>query len=168
MDLVIESRLTSTVARGMEWEIRELAADETHALRRAVSAEGRTDLLSMHHELDDTAGAWHLGAVDATGRVVAISSFYFVPCPVRRDVRPAVELAFMAVDPAFQGKGIGSAVMSEAIRRLKATDAILMWASARDTALHFYERFAFKVAPDSQFTPAETGRLHHLIELDLA
>jgi predicted N-acetyltransferase YhbS len=151
----------------MNWTVRELAAEETHALRRAVSADGRMDLPSMHHELDDTAGAWHLGAVDATGRVIAISSFYFVAYPIRRDVWPAVELAFMAVDPAVQGRGIGSAVMSEAIRRLKATDAILLWASARDTALHFYERFGFRVAPESQLTPRETGRPHHLIELDI-
>jgi predicted N-acetyltransferase YhbS len=151
----------------MKWKIRELAADETHALRRAVSADGRTDLLSMHHALDDTAGAWHLGAIDETGRVVGISSFYFVPCPIRQDVWPAMELAFMAVDPTVQGKGIGSAVMSEAIRRLKATDSTLLWASARDTALTFYERFGFKVAPGSQFIPVETGRPHHLIELDI-
>jgi predicted N-acetyltransferase YhbS len=161
------NRLMSKEARAMEWKVRELAAEETHSLRRAVSADGRTDLQSMHHELDDTPGAWHLGAVDATDRVVAIASFYLVPYPTRRGAWAAFELAFMAVDPAVQGKGAGSAVMSEAIRRLKATDAILLWASARDTALHFYERFGFTVAPDSQLTPAETGRPHHLIALDI-
>ncbi|HEV2034814.1 MAG TPA: GNAT family N-acetyltransferase [Candidatus Dormibacteraeota bacterium] len=125
----------------MEWEVRELAAEETHALRRAVSADGRTDLPSMRHELDATTGAWHLGAVDAASQVVAISSFYFVPHPLRPEARPAVVLQFMAVDPLLQGRGIGSAVMTEAIRRLKATDAVLLWANARDAALHFYERF---------------------------
>jgi ribosomal protein S18 acetylase RimI-like enzyme len=109
----------------MEWAIRELAADETHALRRAVSADGRMDLPSMHHELDDTDGAWHLGAVDAAGRIVAISSFYLTPYPRRPEAQPSVELAFMAVDPALQRRGIGSAVMAEAIRRLKESDAAL-------------------------------------------
>ena len=149
----------------MEWEVRELAAEETHALRRAVSADGRTDLPSMVHELDTTPGAWHLGAVDAAGRVVAISSFYFVPYPLRPEAQPAVELQFMAVDPVVQGAGIGSAVMTEAIRRLKASDAVLLWANARDAALRFYERFGFTIAPGSEFTPPETGRPHHLIEL---
>ena len=51
--------------------VRELAAVETHALRWSVSADGRTDLVTVHHELDDSPGAWHLGAVDETGRVVA-------------------------------------------------------------------------------------------------
>jgi hypothetical protein len=64
----------------MEWEVRELAAWETHALRRTVSADGRLDFSNMRHELDATAGSWHLGAVDASGHVVAISSFYLVPC----------------------------------------------------------------------------------------
>jgi hypothetical protein len=55
----------------MTWKIRELAAEETHDLRRAVSADGRTDLPSMHHDLDDTPAAWHLGAVDEAGRIVS-------------------------------------------------------------------------------------------------
>src|SRR5207302_4126833 len=114
----------------MEWAVRELAAEETHALRRAVSADGRTDLPSMRHELDAAPGTWHLGAVDAAGRVVATSSFYPVPCPLRPAAQPAVELRFMAVDPMVQRRGAGSAVLAEALRRLKATDAVLLWANA--------------------------------------
>jgi predicted N-acetyltransferase YhbS len=147
--------------------VRELAAEETHALRRAVSADGRTDLPSMRHELDATPGAWHLGAVDAAGRVVATSSFYPLRCPLRPEAHPAVQLQFMAVDPSVQGRGVGSAVMTEAIRRLKATGTVLLWASARDTALSFYERFGFTTVEGSGFAPPETGRPHHVIELDL-
>jgi predicted N-acetyltransferase YhbS len=160
-------QLAGTVSGAIEWEVRELSAEETHALRRAVSADGRTDLPTMRHELDATPGSWHLGAVDATGCVVATSSFYLVPCPLRPEVQPAIQLQFMAVDPMVQGKGVGSAVLIEAIRRLKATDAVLLWASARDTALPFYERFGFTTAQESGFTPVETGRPHHIIELDL-
>ncbi len=113
----------------MRWSIRELAAEDTHALRRAVSADGLTDLITMHHELDDSPGAWHLGAVDEAGRVVAISSIYAVPCPLRPQAQPAVQLQNMAVEPALQRQGIGSAVMAEILRRLRATDAVLLWAS---------------------------------------
>ena len=59
---------------------------------------------------------------------------------------------------------IGSAVMAEAIRRLKATNAILLWANDRDSALCFYERFGFTSAPG--YTPPGTGRPHSLIEPD--
>ncbi len=41
-------RLMRKQARAMEWKVRELAAEETHALRSAVSADGRTDVQSMH------------------------------------------------------------------------------------------------------------------------
>ena len=131
--------------------------------------------------LDRISGPWHLiphwvpstglesvlGAVDGAGRIVAISSFYLTPYPPRPQAQPSVELAFMAVDPALQGRGIGSAVMAEAIRRLKATDSVILWANARDSALRFYERCGFTTAPGSGYTPPETGRPHSLIELDL-
>jgi GNAT superfamily N-acetyltransferase len=151
----------------MEWGVRELVAEETHALRRCVSADGRTDLLTMRHELDAAPRSWHLGAVDATGQIVATSSFYLVRSPLRPQIQPAVQLEFMAVDPRVQRKGVGSAVLAEAIQRLKAADAVLLWARARDTALPFYERFGFITARRSGFTPVETGRPHHVIELDL-
>jgi predicted N-acetyltransferase YhbS len=151
----------------MEWTLRTLAPEETYALRRAVSAEGRIDLPSMHHELDDMPGSWHLGVVDRTARVVAISSFYPVDCPVRPQARPAVQLQFMAVDPALRRRGLGSALMAEAIRRLDASGVVLLWAHARDSAIPFYERFGFTVTDGSAFVPASTGRPHHLILLDL-
>ena len=63
-----------------------LMADETHDLRRRVSADGRTDLSTMRHELDDATESWHIGAEDAEGRVIAIASFYRVPFPGVREV----------------------------------------------------------------------------------
>ncbi len=151
----------------MEWTVCELPAEQTHALRWAVSEDGRTDLVSVHHELDDSPGAWHLGAIDETGHVVAISSLYAVSCPLRPQAQPAVQLAFMAVDPTLQLRGIGSAVLSEVIQRLKATEVTLLWANARDNALPFYERFGFKSVEGSGFIGPQTGRPHHIIELCL-
>jgi predicted N-acetyltransferase YhbS len=151
----------------MEWRVRDLAPEETHTLRREVSADGRTDLPTMRYELDDAPGAWHLGAVDRRGGIVATSSFYPVACPLVPEAQPAFQLQFMAVDPALQRRGIGSAVMAEAIRRLRATHTILLWASARETAVRFYERFGFRTLEGSGFTPATTGRPHLLIVLEL-
>src|SRR5205807_6075805 len=115
------------------------------------------DLSSMRHHLDAAPGTWHVGAVDAAGRVVATSSFYAVPCPSRPEAQPAIQLQFMAVDPTVQGQGIGSAVLVEAIRRLRAVGVVLLWASARDVALPFYERFGFTIVEGSGFTPSQTG-----------
>jgi len=151
----------------MRWKVRELVAEETHRLRREVSADGRTELPTMHHDLDDTPGAWHLGAVDEAGRIVAISSFYFDAYPPKPAAQRAVQLAFMAVDPEAQREGIGTAVITEAIRRLKATGAVLLWANARDSALPFYEKFGFRTVPKSEYALPESARPHHLIELVL-
>ena len=145
--------------------VRELAAWETRRLRREVSADGRTDLPTMHHELDDSPGAWHLGAVDEDDRVVAISSLYVVPRDWRLQAQPAVQLQNMAVEPGLQRQGIGAAVMSEILCRLRATDAVLLWANARHSSLPFYRRFGFEAVPDSALTGSETGRLHHVIVL---
>jgi predicted N-acetyltransferase YhbS len=73
----------------------------------------------------------------------------------------------MAVDPAMQRRGVGGAVLTEALRRLRAAGASLLWASARETALPFYARFGFTVVEGSGLAPAATGRPHHLILLDL-
>jgi predicted N-acetyltransferase YhbS len=121
----------------------------------------------MHHDLDDTPGAWHLGAADEAGRIVAISSFYLDAYPPRPEAQPAVQLAFMAVHPEVQREGIGTAVIREAIRRLTAGDAVLLWANARDSALPFYEKFGFRTVPKSEYALPETSSPHHLIELDL-
>jgi predicted N-acetyltransferase YhbS len=152
----------------VSWQVRELAAKETYALRRAVSADDRTDLPHVRHDLDDAPGTWHLGAVDDAGRVIAIASYYAVACPSRPGASSPVQLQFMAVDPVLQGRGVGSAVLAEALRRLRAKGATLLWASARESALPFYRRFGFTVVADSRVVPAATGRPHYLILLDLA
>jgi GNAT superfamily N-acetyltransferase len=99
----------------------------------------------MHYELDDAPESWHLGAVDSAGRVMAISSFYRRACPVKPEVPDAVLLQFMAVDPSVQRQGVGTAVLAEALRRLRSSGATLLWASARDNAVPFYVRFGFTV-----------------------
>jgi GNAT superfamily N-acetyltransferase len=155
--------LCGTVA----WIVRELAPEETHDLRRRVSADGRTDIPTFDHPLDEATGAWHLGATDASGRVVAISSYFRGPCSWRPGVEPAVQLQFMAVEPSLQRQGAGSAILAEAIRRLRSTDAALLWAHARDNAIPFYERFGFAVVEGSRDPGPETGRPHHIIVLEL-
>ncbi|HEY4887221.1 MAG TPA: GNAT family N-acetyltransferase [Candidatus Dormibacteraeota bacterium] len=121
----------------------------------------------MHYELDDASDSWHLGAVDPSGRVVGISSFYREACPARPEVPESFQLQFMAVDPSVQREGIGSSILSEGLRRLQSMGAKLLWASARDNAVPFYERFGFEVVPDSASLPASTGRPHHLILLEI-
>jgi predicted N-acetyltransferase YhbS len=87
---------------------------------------------------------------------------------VRPEATPAVQLQFMAVDPAVQRRGASGAIMAEALRRLAASGAVLLWANARDDAIPFYGRFGFAAVPGSGVIPSATGRPHHLIVLDLS
>jgi predicted N-acetyltransferase YhbS len=121
----------------------------------------------MHYELDDASDSWHLGAINTSGRIVAISSFYRESFPARPKLQGAVLLQFMAVDPLVQRKGVGSALLDEALLRLRQSGATLLWASARDDAVPFYGRFGFTVVENSASTPVATGRPHHLILLPI-
>lgn len=129
----------------MIYRLRTLAPEETHRLRRLVSADGRTDLPTMEHPLDDAPSSWHLGAEDENGLVIATASFYELPLPAYPDARRAVRLQFMAVDPLMQRRGVGSAVLAQALLRLRANGWPLVWTTARDTALPFYRRFGFTI-----------------------
>ncbi len=73
----------------------------------------------------------------------------------------------MAVDPSVQRQGIGSAILTEGLRRLRSLGAMLVWASARDNAVPFYERFGFAVVADSAFRSTTPGRHHQLIVLEI-
>ena len=129
--------------------VRELAPTETHDLRRRVSAAGRISLPTMHHELDEAPGSWHLGAVDSKGRVVAISTFFQQQCPNRPEVSAAYRLQFMAVEPSLQRDGLGTLVLTEALQRLRTSGVSLLWATARPEVVPFYQRFGFSVIEEA-------------------
>lgn len=152
----------------MAYRVRTLAPRETHRLRRLVSADGRADLPTMRHPLDDATGSWHLGAEDDQGRIVAIASFYELPFPADPHVQGAVRLQFMAVDPRMPRQGIGTAVLAEALTRLRAKGSPLLWATARDTAVPFYRRFGFAVVRTLEDTLGPTPRPHSIIALKVS
>jgi GNAT superfamily N-acetyltransferase len=84
-------------------EIERIAAADTYSLRARVLRDA--DSAAVRVPDDDLPGAWHLGALHS-GALVAVASFYPRPCPLATDVA-AIQLRFMAVDPAMQSRGIG-------------------------------------------------------------
>lgn len=101
----------------------------------------------------------------ATAQRVAIPS-----AKLRKDMPQDVPLLLigrLAVDAAFQGQGLGSALLVDALRRCAAASAI---AGARgviahaidDEAAHFYQRHGFIAAPPlgarTMLMPVETLR----------
>jgi GNAT superfamily N-acetyltransferase len=143
-------------------EIRPVAAAETYDLRARVLRDG--DLSAAVVSDDDLEGAWHLGA-HRSSLLVGVASFYPRPCPSASDV-DAVQLRFMAVDPAARRRGVGRGLLNRAIQELRRRQVPLLWANGRDTALGFYERAGFTVVGEGFIH--EPGLPHHLITLDLS
>jgi GNAT superfamily N-acetyltransferase len=142
-------------------EVQRIAAADTYYLRALVLRDG--DLAAARVPDDEMPGAWHLGA-RVSDELVGVASFYPRQCPLVADVA-AVQLRFMAVDPAIQGRGIGRQLLDHVRRELREQKTAILWANGRDTALDFYTRLGFVVTGDGFIH--EPGLPHHLIILDL-
>jgi GNAT superfamily N-acetyltransferase len=112
---------------------------------------------------DALPGAFHL-AVRTDGSVVAVASFAPVATPHRPGTR-SWQLRGMAVEPTQQRHGYGVAMLVAAVSRLRTAGAQVLWASARDSALEFYQRFGMRVVGDGYV--AALGLPHHVVVLDL-
>jgi GNAT superfamily N-acetyltransferase len=143
-------------------EILRIRAAETHDLRARVLRDG--NLAAALVSDDEMPRAFHLGAHRA-GVLAGVASFYPHRCPCATDVG-AVQLRFMAVEPAMQGRGVGRELLDHAIRELRQQQVPLLWANGRDTALGFYVRLGFTVVGDGFIH--EPGLPHHLIVFDLS
>ena len=142
-------------------EIERIAAADTYSLRARVLRDGNSAAVRVPD--DDLPGAWHLGARHS-GALVGVASFYPRPCPLATDVA-AMQLRFMAVDPAMRGRGIGRQLLEHAVCDLRKEKTRILWANGRDTALDFYTRLGFTVVGDGFIH--EPGLPHHLIILGL-
>jgi GNAT superfamily N-acetyltransferase len=73
--------------------------------------------------------AWGLLALDASGRAVGVAA-----------AQPPAELRRLFVDPAAQGRGIGSALLRGVEHRLAGgVDEAVLWAVKDSPAIGFYE-----------------------------
>ena len=142
--------------------VEDVDVAECYALRRAVLRDGDLSAVVSWPE-DALPGAFHL-AVRADGAPVAVASFAPVATAHRPDA-PAWQLRGMAVEPAHQRHGYGVALLDEAVDRVRAAGAQVLWASARDSALEFYTRCGMHVAGDGYV--AALGLPHHVVVLDL-
>ena len=145
--------------------VAEIEAAETHDLRRRVLRDGRSEHLVFPE--DDRPGAFHLGARAAPdGPLVAVASFAPEPTP-HRPGRSAVRLRGMVTEPDRQGQGLGRALLDQAVDRLRAGGAEVLWANARDSALGFYHRLGFDVVGDGFLAGPAHDIPHHIVVLDL-
>jgi GNAT superfamily N-acetyltransferase len=139
--------------------VAEIDAQRTHDLRRRVLREGMPDQnVDFAHDRDP--GAIHLAALEGE-RVVAVATFWPEPAPAVIDAHgAAVRLRGMAVDPEWQGQGLGRLLMKHAYALLPRRGFDLLWANARDTAIGFYERMGMDVVGEGFVA---VGLPHHVV-----
>ena len=110
--------------------IQPITATQTYALRHAVLWPGRP---LAYVQLPDDAAGQHFGAFERHELVAVISLF----------VSPdgAARFRKFATSPAWQGRGIGSALLRHVIGAARAQGARSLWCDARHHTLPFYQRF---------------------------
>ena len=141
-----------------------MAPEATYELRRRVLRGGRADS-NVDFPQDRVEGAFHLGAFD-DGSVIGVASFFPEPAPGRAGAK-AWRLRGMAVDDGWQGRGVGTALLEDAVRRLRDAGVAVLWAHGRDSALGFYERHGWVVVGDG-FVTDETHLPHHVVLFDVS
>jgi GNAT superfamily N-acetyltransferase len=141
----------------------EIAAADTHALRRSVLRSG-VPATDVEFAEDTWPGAVHLGVV-RRDELVAVSSWIPRPAPPEATVDhavAAVQLRGMATRNDLQGSGVGGVLLADGCARMAAAGYPLVWARARDAALAFYRRHGFVVRGDG-FIDTNTQLPHHLV-----
>jgi GNAT superfamily N-acetyltransferase len=113
--------------------IRPIAPAQTYALRHAVLWP---DQPLAYVQLPDDDTGQHFGAFEAEKLVAVISLFVSADGTAR--------FRKFATDPAWQGRGIGSALLRHLIAVATARGARALWCDARHATLPFYERFGMQ------------------------
>ncbi len=113
--------------------IRSIAPAQTYALRHAVLwPDQPLDYVKLP---DDDAGQ-HFGAFEQD-ELIAVISLFIGPDGVARFRK-------FATAPAWQGRGIGSALLRHTMEAATTQGAQAIWCDARQNTLGFYERFGLR------------------------
>ena len=114
------------------------------ALRETVIIAG-TDRDSPYFPGDEAATTRHIG-VFLQGRCIGCATLL----QTDYDGEPAWQLRGMATEPAFQGQGIGRAILEFAEHQLlrEEPSITLLWCNAREQAATFYERHGWRTVSE--------------------
>lgn len=138
----------------MTIEVRRATAAEVRDLRLAVLRPAAPRVPSAY---DEDPATVHVGGFDGE-RVVGCASVF----PEPFDDEPAAwRLRGMAVEPSYQGRGVGRLVLDAAVAAAAEAGAPLMWANGRVSAMQFYLRQGWQARGEEfRYGPAQ---LPHLV-----
>jgi len=138
--------------------VRRAQPDEIIDLRHRVLRAG----LPRHEAVfpgDDLPTSSHFAALSKDAMVLGCATFHL---NTWQD-RPAFQLRGMATDPAWVGKGIGTAVLNFAVESIKATSPVRQfWCNARLIAIPFYEKLGWRIASE-RFEIPTAGPHHRMV-----
>ncbi len=130
----------------MTIEIREISAAETRPVRqRVLRPHQRPE--ELVYPGDDDEDTFHLGAVDASGRVLAVLSMYRHAQPPSEPLGEprAWRIRGMASIPEARGTGLGRRLVAAARDRVWSESRDPIWCNARQNAFGFYEKLGFEI-----------------------
>lgn len=133
-------------------------------LRDAARRAGEADLLVAEAaEDDEAAGSGILGSV----------TYCAAGSPWAELAGPGeAEFRMLVVDPAIRGRGIGTALVGECLRRARATGSTAVRLSTQHdmvAAHRLYDRFGFRRTPDRDWSPApEVALITYAVDLTAA
>jgi GNAT superfamily N-acetyltransferase len=141
----------------------------TVVVRRAIAAEVRplrlgvlrpqAPLVASDYDLDPATV--HIGAFDDEA-VVGCATVYPQPYDGEPAEPSAWRLRGMAVDPGYQGRGIGRLVLDAATIAAEQAGAPLLWANGRVSAMAFYQQLGWEAVGDV-FEHGPAGLPHRVI-----
>lgn len=126
-------------------DIRPITAEQTRPLRQAVLRPHQQARELVYHG-DDAPDTLHVGAFSGD-QLVGVASVY------REGDPGAWRLRGMAVTPALQRTGIGTALLDACIAHVKSHGGTRMWFNARTSAVAFYRRYGFQIQGEEFVLP---------------
>ena len=102
-------------------------------------------------DIDDQAGAFHLGAYKGD-ELICVASF-FKQSQAKFSKQHQYRLRAMATLSSSQNTGAARALLNTAFKILKDKDQDLLWCDARIIATGFYEKLGFKKLGDTYSIP---------------
>ena len=149
----------------MAWTIRAADVDDRGAIVEVVSAAFTGRGHDAQDEVDIVVRTWELGACPADLELVAAAGE--VVGHVMAGIgdlsgRPAIGIAPLSVAPEYQGQGVGTALMTELLRRVEVAGwpfALLLGDPA------YYARFSFEPAEAASisYAPVGAGNPHFML-----
>ncbi|MEM6263502.1 MAG: GNAT family N-acetyltransferase [Bacteroidota bacterium] len=116
--------------------IQAISPEETLEVRATVLRPGWAPMECLLSE-DADPTSLHIGAINETGAMIGVASFY--PVPLKSHTGNGFQLRQMGVLPDYRRQGFASGIFREGIRLLKEQAATYVWCNARQVALPFYQ-----------------------------